>query len=285
MRRKTFIALILVLSGLMIACAHRSGHRRHSKRHVTSCNKGGNSVTKVVKVVGGVEAGGRKSVPELLKCACDGNNYVWLERDGYVSVYNLNTHCPMYVGWKLTFDRVDGEEPRCKIFFPDEELVEEHRVQKNDYSGSGWSRGHMCPAADNKDSRLRMEESCLMTNICPQDMGLNNGRWNDLEERCRKMVRGGDVLYIICGPIFSSEQCRWIGNDVLIAVPDGFYKVMYVEYANGNHGMLAYVFPNEDVREKIDEFRTTVDSVEEMTGLDFFSVLPDEEEELLESSY
>ena len=225
---------------------------------------------------------GQKGDDSLLKCVCDTRNTQLLVKDGYVVLYSLKTHCPVYVGWKLTQDRVDGDTPRCKKFFPDPEIAEKDRVSPQDYAGSGWSRGHMCPAADNKDSWSRMEQSCLMTNICPQDMSLNSGRWNDLENKCRSLVRNGNTIYIICGPVFSSKKMRRIGGNIDIAIPDAFYKVMLIVSKTGKMRMEAYLMPNTPIDAKLATFATSVDNVEQTVGIDFFSTLDDKVEKDLE---
>lgn len=281
MIRKGLVLIVLFVGAVLVAC----GCDCRSRKHVVEEKKEDSCAVDIEKKAKQVAKQSRKAivVDELLKCECDTDSTQFLVRDGYIALYSLTTHCPVYVSWKLTPERVDGDEPRCKSFFPDMEIDEADRVVKSDYSGSGWSRGHMCPAADNKDSRTRMEESCLMTNICPQDMGLNNGRWNDLENKCRNWARKGDTVYIVCGPLYYTPQYRWIGNNISIAIPDAFYKVIYRITPAQKQSMFAYIFPNTDVTDKLDQFQTTVDHVETLTHIDFFHALPDDKEEALES--
>lgn len=290
MNNSVKVIFLLIACILSISCTSKRTQRQHLEwaeyqddDTIGEISKDKRNVKIPVSTTNSHESKYSNSIDLLLECKCDMANTKLLIRDGYIALYSLDTHCPVYVSWKLTKDRVVDGVPRCKTFFPDDEIEEKDRVVRADYNGSGWSRGHMCPAADNKDSQLRMEESCLMTNICPQDMGLNSGRWNDLENKCRNQVRKGDVLYIICGPLFSKSSNDWIGNNVKIAIPDAFYKVVYVESMNGNKSMHAYIMPNADIRGGMEEYGTSVDFVEEMTGIDFFSSLPDDIENELES--
>lgn len=211
--------------------------------------------------------GKSKNIDPALLLKCSQKNTVMLVRDGYVTLYSLDTHCPVYVSWLLTKERIDGEVQRCKQFFADEEIGMKDRVTNNDYKGSGWSRGHMCPAADNKDSEVRMRESCLLTNICPQDMGLNSGRWNDLENRCRSWARKGYKVYVYCGPVFNGNGRMTIGKDVKVCVPDGFWKVVKLIDKKGKVDVKAYMFPNKDVEEKVDAFLCSVEKVEKSVGV------------------
>lgn len=215
-------------------------------------------------------------------------NVQLLFRDGYITLYDYETHCPVYSSWKLTKERIGGNIKRCRSFFPDTEIREEDRVTNDDYKGSGWSRGHMCPAGDNKDSQLRMEESCLLTNICPQDMSLNNGDWNELENKCRSWVKKGyDPIYIVCGPFFNSNNCNYIGRNVKIRVPDGFYKVILLTNYTSNEGntpyyMMGFLYPNHSVNKSMESYNVSVDDIESITGIDFFPSLPDDIEDALE---
>lgn len=216
------------------------------------------------------------------------DNTQLLSRDGYITLYDYETHCPVYSSWKLTMERIEGNIKRCKSFFPDTEIREEDRVTNDDYKGSGWSRGHMCPAGDNKDSQLRMQESCLLTNICPQDMSLNNGDWNELENKCRSWARKGyGPIYIVCGPLFNSNNCNYIGRNIKIRVPDGFYKVVLLTNYTSNEGntpyyMMGFLYPNHSVNNPVESYNVSVDDIESITGIDFFPSLPDDIEDALE---
>ena len=41
-------------------------------------------------------------------------------------------------------------------FKPDPGIPEVYSAQNKDYLGSGWSRGHMNPAGDNKNNKVSM---------------------------------------------------------------------------------------------------------------------------------
>lgn len=238
----------------------------------------------VAKPVEGLE---KRVVPSMCCCEVKGQDGRLLVKDGMVVLYSYKTHCPVYSAWELTKGRVDGGVPRCKTFFPDNMVGERHRVTSEDYKGSGWSRGHMCPAADNKDSQRRMEESCLFTNICPQDQKLNSGDWNELENRCRGWVRNGfEPLYIVCGPVFYGGRVRTIGKNVKVRVPDAFFKVvLYVGDGSSKRKrsrMMGFVYPNMAVNNPMRDYCVPVDSVEALTGIDFFVNLPDDVENELE---
>ena len=107
-----------------------------------------------------------------------------LNRKGYTTLYNIKNRIPNWVAWHLTSAHADGVFPRDNSYYEDED-VPSPRATNEDYRGSGWSRGHMCPAGDNKWDGVAMRESNLLTNMCPQHASLNSGVWNVIENDCR----------------------------------------------------------------------------------------------------
>ncbi len=124
-----------------------------------------------------------------------------IKRYAYTLSYNKDTRCPNWVAWHLTAEHIDGEVSRDRNYYEDED-VPRPRATTFDYKGSGWTRGHMCPAGDNKWSEQAMQESNLLTNICPQHASLNSGVWNVIERNCRDWAQKYGDLYIVCGPIY-----------------------------------------------------------------------------------
>jgi len=197
-----------------------------------------------------------------------------LFKSAFIISYNLTTHCPNYVAWHLTAGRTRGNAKRGD-YAEDMVLAEGSRVTPFDYSRSGYDRGHMCPAGDNKNDEQAMSESFMMTNICPQDHDLNSGWWNDLEIRCREWANDGADLYIVCGPIFDSTSPKKIGSrkNVRISVPDRFFKVILMM---GNAPKaIGFIVPNLDLHESLSKYAVPVDRVEKVTGIDFYPNLPD----------
>ncbi len=208
---------------------------------------------------------------------------IMLYKPNFIVSYNTDTFCPNYVAWHLTRERVEGTVPRSNKFHPDMTLKPNFQVQTSDYANSGYDRGHMCPAADNKDSEESMHNSFTMTNICPQNRNLNAGDWNDLEEQCRSWVRAYGDIYIVCGPIFDNGITNTIGKPdrMKIAVPDRFFKVVLM--MGRKPKAIGFVYANEAGNKDIRYYCVSVDNVEKITGIDFFPNLPDDVEERIEA--
>ncbi len=208
---------------------------------------------------------------------------ILLNKDSYILCYNTSTRCPNYVSWWIDEVRLEKNVKRSDNFAEDCQVSDTHRIIKSDYSRSGYDRGHMCPAADNRHSQVAMDECFLMTNMCPQTHTLNAGDWNDLEEICREWGKIYDCVYVVSGPIYTSDKPKKIGQRkrFKIAVPDKFFKVVLLE-KNGEYNALGYVMNNNDDKRALEDYAVTVDEVERMTQMDFFHALPDDIEEKIE---
>ena len=201
-------------------------------------------------------------------------------RTGYTVDYNVQTKNPNWVAWVLTAQRGRGEAQRSSSFRPDS-AVGARCARTGDYTRSGYDRGHLCPAADNKWDARAMKESFYMSNISPQLPGLNRGSWKKLEDRCRRWAAAGGTYYIVAGPVFSEAPAKHIGAG-RVAVPGGFFKVIYTD-VGGRPRAAGFLFDNvegKSTRERI----VTVDAVERLTHYDFFPDLPDTTEKKVEGT-
>ena len=192
-----------------------------------------------------------------------------LLRSSYTVCYDAANRIPRWVEWILTAEHTMGSQPRLNNFLPDEEVAEP-RAELADYKGSGYDRGHMCPAGDNKWGYQPMRESFLLTNVCPQDQNLNSGDWNELESQCREWAKQYGSLYIACGPILRKAKGRTIGRN-RVRVPEAFFKVVLCPGATPK--ALGFIYENQPCNRPLSAYVVTVDEVERQTGLDFFPFL------------
>lgn len=199
---------------------------------------------------------------------------------GFKVSFNSQHHQPNYVMWELTGEEALGQEPRKSKFRADPKVF--GSATPEDYRNSGYDRGHMAPAADMKWSPKAMNDSHFMTNICPQDHAINSGRWSTLENKCRAWAVRDSALIIISGPVLSDKITRTIGNGV--SVPRRFFKIIVAPYATPPTS-IAFIVPNQATPEGIQQMATSIDRVEEITGIDFFPNLPDSIAADLESQH
>ena len=205
-----------------------------------------------------------------------------LKRSNYTVSYNRNWNLPNWVAWELNKDETRGKNNRNEEFTSDPDLPKDNQVESWDYSGSGYDRGHMCPAGDNHFDAKAMNESFYMSNICPQDHELNKGKWNDLEIACRRWANRYGELYIVCGPIIDKRNGKRIGKEHEVIVPEKFFKVVLITSTKPVRA-IGYIFENNSSERPYKVH--TVDEIEKITGMDFFPNLPDNIEDMVESRY
>lgn len=208
-----------------------------------------------------------------------------LRRYAYTLSFNRETNQPNWVAWCLDSSEAAGGHIERGDFAADPDIPAPHRVEPSDYTRSGYDRGHMAPAADMKFSPRAMRECFYMSNICPQNHSLNGGPWSRLETACRRWASETGKVYIVCGPIFGSGKHKTIGKDHKIPVPRAFFKCVYAVGKGGKPRAIGFVMANNASRQTLASTATSVDSVEALTGMDFFPALPAKTEKAVEATF
>lgn len=217
----------------------------------------------------------------------DPNNLL-LEREAHSLSYNAKEGGPNWVAWHLDSSDL-GPVPRGD-FMPDPLLPAKFQIRPNDYRGSGYDRGHIVPSGDRTRDVAYNQQTFVMSNILPQAPALNRFVWKKLEEYERALAKAGNELYIFAG---GSGSAGRIANSK-VNVPSLFWKIILVlpegdndlARIDANTRVIAVSMPNRE-REEIQKSRwpqwtTSVAHLEETTGYDFFSALPDDVERALE---
>lgn len=199
---------------------------------------------------------------------------------GYTVSYNPEWHIPNWVSYELTRDETEGKLDRSDDFEVDPK-VKGVCPSNEDYKRSGYDRGHMAPAADMKWNSTVMKECFYYSNMCPQKHSLNAGRWKTLEEKVRDWAQQDSAIVIVCGPIVDKGY-NTIGK-ARVAVPQRFFKVILAPFLKKPRA-IGFIMKNEKEELPLSSYAVSVDRVEKITGLDFFSALPDDVENSIESS-
>jgi endonuclease G len=214
------------------------------------------------------------------------DNYLIL-RPQYALSYNRSKAIPNWVSWQLNNSWL-GTRPRPP-FMPDTTLPRGwYRVLPGDYSGSGFDRGHMAPAADRNKTPADSVAVFLMTNIIPQAPDNNQGPWADLENYSRDLVKQGKELYIIAGGSGTggtgTNGAKTTIASGKVAVPANTWKIIVVLDRPGlgwrgvtnTTRVIAVTMPNQQGIKAQDwkSFRKSVDEIEAQTGYDFLRNVP-----------
>lgn len=206
-----------------------------------------------------------------------------IQRPQYALSFNDQLHFPNWVAWHLNAADV-GSQPRGQ-FQPDSSLPAGFTVvTPNDYTRSGYDRGHNCPSADRSANANDNNAVFLMSNMTPQAHGLNAGPWEQLESYCRDLTKSGNELYIVCGHGFSSATHPTIGR-AKIAVPDFGWKIVVIlrdqpgndlARISAQTRVIAVRMPNINTiaKQTWTRYITTPAEIEQATGLRFFTALP-----------
>ncbi len=270
--RKPYIVILLLICAILVAvglygvtCSRRSP------------DKGGESVKKEQKER---ESVSKNSADALLKVGMSASVPSQLkDYMGFSISFNKDNHTPNWVAWELLGSETDGAASRSNRFWTDTEI--EGCAVGDDYRKSGYDRGHLCPAADQKWSDRAMEDCFVFSNMCPQDHSLNSGAWNTLENYERVWARRDSAILIVAGPLYEESDTRRIGPSG-VRVPSAFFKVIAAPYLDSPRA-IGFVFPNMTAPGNMQNYVMTVDEVEKLTGFDFFSGLPDDVENEIES--
>jgi endonuclease G len=192
----------------------------------------------------------------------EGNNQ-YLCRTAYAVNYNYTTKVAFYVVEHIAVANLAKNAARGNDFREDPEIPVQHRQTLPDYTGMGFDRGHMAPAADMTFSAQAMSESFFLTNMMPQVPGNNRGIWKYLEENTRYWAQIKGDIYVITGTIFDAQP-KMMNK---VAIPSHVYKIV-IDPKTGKQ--IAYLFPNEKIDPNlIDNYAVSVAFIEIKTGINF----------------
>lgn len=152
--------------------------------------------------------------------------------------------------------------------YREDPLVETKTANIYDYEGSGYDRGHMAPASDLNYSYESISSSFYFSNISPQLPYFNRQTWRLVEKEIREYLFYKDSIYVYTGSIINNDNIRIGRNQV--AVPSAFYKII-LGFKNGEPKAIGILMPHNEENMNLNHYFVSVDSIEEVSGIDFFS--------------
>ncbi len=199
---------------------------------------------------------------------------------GYSLLYSETHEQASWVAYELTKEETNKLFERTDKFIIDPK-VKTGTASDKDYEGSGYDRGHLAPASDMGWSSITMAESFYYSNMSPQTSSFNRGIWKKLEELVRAWAIENNTVYVVTGPVLSNGLLTIGPNKV--SVPNYYYKVV-LDYSEPNIKGIGFILPNIGSKEELQYYAVSIDSVEKFTGIDFFPLLQDEQEVLIEKT-
>lgn len=202
---------------------------------------------------------------------------------GFILSYNKDNHTPNYVAWELLDSETTGPVNRNDYNYWVDNDLEGCLSIDFAYNTYGYERGHMCPAADQKWSTKAMNDCMVIANMVPQFRELNAGLWETLEMKEREWAKRDKAIWIISGPIYYDTDDLYLGKSYARAPSACFKAFLYNDEEKPR--AIAFVMQNGLNPGNLEDYAMSIDDLEKETGYDFFSVLPDEIENKIESSY
>ncbi|NQZ44371.1 MAG: DNA/RNA non-specific endonuclease [Flavobacteriaceae bacterium] len=196
----------------------------------------------------------------------------------YMLSYNEPFEQAEWVAYSLSRDQLTDDDRRRPYFIEDPEVRTKSADWRN-YKGSGFDRGHLCPAGDRRFSEQAYNETFYTSNISPQRSDFNAGVWNRLEQQVRYWAKRYGQVHVVTAGVLEAGLDEIGGEDV--AVPEAFYKIVYREDGDKAH-VLAFLIPHEESPAPLSSFLVSVDALEAETGIDFFNSKPTDWQKRLE---
>ena len=219
------------------------------------------------------------------------------KKRNYTVFYDTEMMAPLWTAYPLNNSHMSSGRINTWTFNPS--ISEDRQIQVCDgsYSIENYARGHMCPNGSRNNNETMQQQTFYVTNQVPQiHNGFNNGIWKNLESAVQVLAKNEEI-FVTTGVSFrkgnETPQIQHISPskhpDQQVPIPPYFYKIVlrvkYVAASVTNASCTAFWFENKvyESGDAFDNYRKSVDQVEEWTGFDFFVNLPDEIENVAEA--
>jgi endonuclease G len=189
-----------------------------------------------------------------------------VKHDYYTLSYNEKFEQAEWVAYELKKEYLKNNDFKRPYFIEDPKVITGSADWRN-YKKSGYDKGHLCPAGDMEFDKKAYDDTFYTSNISPQNHEFNGGIWNRLENKVRYWAEKYNDVYVVTGGILNDSDTK-IGTEE-VSVPKYFYKIVLAK-SGKEHKAIAFLVPNEKSQKGIYEFVVPIETVEKMTGIDFF---------------
>ena len=239
------------------------------------------------------------------------------ERIAYVVEFDETLHIPLWVAYHVIpeYTETPTREGKWQTYRNDPSTdfdADKYDYQyDNQYSDElrNFAKGHLAPyfisggdrdddglyATDitnpddldilDEDDKQTVYEINYYTNLVPQHQNNFNGSgglWYDLEtfNRDELLKKHGKELWVYAGCVIGKANYDTLGDD--LTVPPMFFKIVIME-VDSSPKVVAFLFPHQSERHgEMSDYLVSIDTIEALTGLNFFWDLDINESELWE---
>ncbi len=201
------------------------------------------------------------------------------EHQHFILSYNEPYEQAEWVAYVLKKEHLTYDD-RKRPYFIEDPKVRTKSADWRNYKGSGYDRGHLCPAGDRRFSNQAYNETFYTSNISPQKNDFNSGIWNRLEMQVRQWCKKYGDIHVITGGVLE-KGLPGIGDED-VAVPKAFYKII-IKGKGTDSRLLAFLFPHQESNRPLQDFLLPIDALEQKTGIDFFHKMPKGWQQRMES--
>lgn len=203
-----------------------------------------------------------------------------VQHEHFMLSYNEPYEQAEWVAYELKKSHLTQDD-RKRPYFIEDPKVKTKSADWRNYKGSGYDRGHLCPAGDRRFSEYAYNETFYTSNISPQDREFNAGVWNRLEQQVRYWCKKYGDLVVITGGVLE-RGLEEIGEED-VDVPNTFYKVVFKK-SGDSVDILCFLIPGKESQAGLDSFLVSIDELEVLTGINFFEEQSQKWQEKVEQS-
>lgn len=201
----------------------------------------------------------------------------------YYSLSYIEEHeQPEWVAYYLAPEMLSKVYDRKNTFTVDPSVTTGSSTYADYTSAPMYDAGHLLPCRQMQFDCKAMFETFYMSNMSPQHKDFNRYKWAYLEKLERNIAWRNNGLYVVTGPVLT-DTIGHIGVTNKVSIPRYYYKV-FLSLDASQPKMIAFLLPNQKLSAPFADFVVSVDSVESLTGIDFFPELEDGLENKLEST-
>lgn len=202
----------------------------------------------------------------------------------YSMLYDKDYCLALWVAYPLCSYYI-GDATRSTSWKYDPKIPADYQpCLSSSYPAANYDRGHQLASANRTSSTALNKTTFYYSNATAQEAALNQKIWKNLEDDEREYAAACDTLYVITGPVMTTESDPVITytldkNGKSIAVPKAYFKV-FLKYtiSTNTYSGIGFWYENRayDYNTPTASDAHTINWIESKTGYTFFNNLPED---------